>query len=89
MSTHAPYSWLYNLHQLRHVAFDEGFGRRLVHHITRATPGLVTEAGAVTLGDIGAGVGQLGGWLRDQGVRLCIIIAITIIILMVLWLGMG
>ena len=71
------------------MAFDEGFGRRLVHHITRTIPGLVTEGGAVTLGDIGAGVGQLGGWLRDQGVRLCIIIAITIIILMVLGLGIG
>ena len=67
------------------MAFDDGFGRRLVHHITRATPGLVAEGGAVTLGDIGAGVGQLGGWLRDQQVRLCIII----VILIVLGLGMG
>ena len=56
------------------MAFDEGFGRRLVHHITRATPGLVGERGPVTLADIGAGVGQLGGWLRDHRVRLCIII---------------
>ena len=52
--------------QSSHVPFDPGFARSLVNFITLNTPG--KDSVSVTLGDMGAGVGQLGGWLRDNQV---------------------
>ena len=55
--------------QRAHVTFDSGFAHSLVHLVTWSTPGAGLAPGsAVTLGDLGAGVGQLGGWLRDNKV---------------------
>jgi len=51
-----------------HVAFDDGFGRNIVQYITNNTPGKGSVT-PVTVGDIGAGVGQLGAWLRDNKVN--------------------
>lgn len=52
-----------------HVSFDPGFARSLVGFVTTNTPGKGSgESDSVTMGDIGAGVGQLGAWLRDNQV---------------------
>jgi len=49
------------------VGFDGGFAKTLVQYIISNTPGKGAKA-AVSVGDIGAGVGQFGAWLRDNQV---------------------
>jgi len=61
--------WKYDREVIKtsHVPFDPGFGRSLVSFITSNTPGK-GHTRPVTVGDIGAGVGQLGAWLIEEKV---------------------
>jgi len=50
-----------------HVAFDDGFGDEIVRYIQENTPN--KKGQVATMVDIGAGVGQLGAWLRENNVK--------------------
>jgi len=60
--------WNYNEVTIKshHVWFDSGLGQEILRVVLKNTPEKA-NGGKPTVGDIGAGVGQFGAWLIDQG----------------------
>ncbi|XP_023347195.1 uncharacterized protein LOC111716010 isoform X2 [Eurytemora carolleeae] len=59
--------WIYNEATIRnhHVSFDNGAGKEILRIVLKNTP--KTEGVKPKIGDIGAGVGQFGEWLKKTG----------------------
>jgi len=59
--------WIYDkgLIARQHVKFDAGLGNEIIRIVKTYTPNRGSEE-RVSIGDIGAGVGQFGAWLLEQ-----------------------